>query len=198
VTLPSLTHCLLVTVTQFEALSPREYAPIWGTPSHLVTTKLSNQQTTPYPLSMLFILNGIYFPLCLHVHTVAFLSKHSVTHDALRTTSPTVLNSTAVRETAAAPECLQPHRKIVATWRRTSVRRCARLCMAAGRPMARQSGFSKYVQGVQTLARNLWFMAATKVHTLPEVTSPQIASEEGCFLKKQKAVLCEHRTLMGR
>jgi hypothetical protein len=32
-------------------------------------------------------------------------------------------------------------------------------------------------------------MAATKVHTLPEVTSPQTASEEGCFLKTQKTVL---------
>jgi hypothetical protein len=72
-----------------------------------------------------------------------FCQRHSVTHDALRTTPPTVWNSTAARATAAAPECIQPHRKIVATRRRNSEHRGARICVAAGRPMAGKSGFSK-------------------------------------------------------
>jgi len=86
---------------------------------------------------------------------LAFCQRHFVTRDALRKTPPTVRSSTAVRETAVAPECIQPHRKIIVTRSRNSVRLCARLCMAAGRPMAQQSGYSKYAQSVQTLARNL-------------------------------------------
>jgi len=100
-----------------------------------------------------------------------------VNHDALRKTPSTVRNSTAVRATAAAPECRQPHHKIVATRRRNSKHLSARLCMAAGRPMARQSGYSKYTNGAQRHARNLCVKAGSTVHTLPEVTSPQKASD---------------------
>jgi hypothetical protein len=73
-----------------------------------------------------------------------------VTHDALQKTPPTFRNSTAVWTTAAVPECLQPRHKIVATRRRNSEHRGARLCMAAGRPMAQQSCYSKYAQVVQS------------------------------------------------
>ena len=45
--------------------------------------------------------------------------------------------------------------------------------MAAGGPMAGQSGCSKYEHGIQRLARNLWVKALSIVYTLPEVTSPQ-------------------------
>jgi hypothetical protein len=93
----------------------------------------------------------------------------------------TVQNSTAMRATAAAPECLQPRHKIIATRRQNSEHRGAGLCMAAGRPMARQSGYSKYAQGVQKLARNLWVKAVSIVHTLPEVTSPQTVSDARMF-----------------
>ena len=79
-----------------------------------------------------------------------------MTHDALRKTPPTVRNPTAVRATAAAPELRQPCHKIGATRRRNSEHRGAWLCMAAGRPMARQSGYSKYVHGAQIQTRNLW------------------------------------------
>jgi len=101
-----------------------------------------------------------------------------VTHDALRKTPPTVRNSTAVRGTAAAPECLQPRRKIFATRRPNSEHRGARLCMAAGRPMAGQSGYSKYAQDVQSLERYVLVKVVSMVHT--------------------KSVLWEHRTLVAR
>ena len=78
-----------------------------------------------------------------------------MTNDAVRTTTPTVRNSTAVRATAPVTECIQLYRKIVATRRRNSEHLCARLCMAAGRPMARQGGYSKYAQGIHTFALNL-------------------------------------------
>jgi len=100
-----------------------------------------------------------------------------VTHDALRKTPSTVQNSTAVRATAAAPECRQPRHKIVTTRRRISKHLGARLCMAAGRQVARQSGYSKYTHGAQRHVRNLWVKAGSTVHTLPEVTSPQKASD---------------------
>jgi len=100
-----------------------------------------------------------------------------LTHDALRKTPSTVRNSAAVRTTTAAPECRQPRHKIVATRRRNSEHGGARLYMAAGRPMARKSGYSKYTHGAQTHARNLCVKAGSTVHTLPEVTSPQKASD---------------------
>jgi len=98
-----------------------------------------------------------------------------VTHDALRKTPCTFRNSTAVRATAAAPERRQPRHKIVATWRRNSEHRGAWLHMATGWPMARQSGYSEYIQGVKRHACNLWVKVGSIVHTLPEVTSPQTA-----------------------
>jgi hypothetical protein len=100
-----------------------------------------------------------------------------VTHDALRKTPPTLWNSTVLRATAAAPECLQLHRQVVPTRRRTSEHRVAGLYMAACRPMARQSGYSKYEQGAQRLARNLWDLVVSIVRTLPEVTSRQPISD---------------------
>ena len=41
--------------------------------------------------------------------------------------------------------------------------------------MARQSGYSEYIQGVKRHACNLWVKVGSIVHTLPEVTSPQTA-----------------------
>jgi len=105
---------------------------------------------------MLFILNGLGFSTSIYILThLPFCQRHSVTHDELRTTPPTVRNSTAVRAKAAAHECIQPHRKIVDNRRRNSEHRGARLCMAASRKMARQSDYSKNAQGVQRLTLNL-------------------------------------------
>ena len=138
------------------------------------------------------------FSIYIFTH-LPFFQRHFVTHDALWKTPPNVGNSTAVRAKAAVPVCLQTRRKIVATRRRNSEYRGARLCMAAARPMARQSGYSKYGQGiVQRLARNLWFKAVSIVHTLPEVTSPQTVSDARMFPENTKNVLLEHRTLMAR
>jgi hypothetical protein len=43
--------------------------------------------------------------------------------------------------------------------------------------MAGQSGYSKYAQGVQRLARNLWVKAIRIVFALSEFTSPQTACD---------------------
>jgi len=121
-----------------------------------------------------------------------------VAHDALRTTHTTVRNATPVRATAATTECVQPHRKIVAARRRNSEHCGARLCMAAGRPMGRQSGDSKYAKGVQTLARNLWVKAINNVKQCRKSQVHRQPLIQGCFLWTQKSVLREHRTFMGR
>jgi hypothetical protein len=98
----------------------------------------------------------------------------------------TVWNSTAVQATAAAPECHQPRHKIVATLHQNSKHLGARLCMAAGRPMAWQSGYSEYAQGVQWLVRYLWVKAVSIMHTLAEVTSPQTSSDARMFPENTK------------
>jgi len=43
--------------------------------------------------------------------------------------------------------------------------------------MAGQSGYSKYAQGVQNLARNLWVKEISIVFALSAVTSPQTACD---------------------
>jgi len=129
---------------------------------------------------MLFILNGLYFSTSVYILThLPFYQRHSVTHDEMRTTPQTVRNSTAVRAKAEAHECIQPHRKIVATRRRNSEHRGARLYMTASRTMARQSGCSKCAQGVQRLALNLWVKAVTIVHT--HCQRSQVQDDIGCM-----------------
>ena len=69
--------------------------------------------------------------------------------------------------------------------------------MAAGGPMAGQSGYSKYAQGVQRHAHNLWVNAISIVFALSEVTSPQTACDARMLREnaKKKTVLWAHRTL---
>jgi len=137
--------------------------------------------------------------LSVYIFThLPFCQRRSVTHDALRTTPPTVRNLTVVRATAAAAECIQPRRKIFATRRRNSEHRGARLCMAAGRPMARQSGYSKYTQGVQTLALNLEVEVDIVVQHCQRSQVHRRPLMQGCFLRTNKAVLREHGTPMSR
>ena len=64
--------------------------------------------------------------------------------------------------------------------------------------MAGQSGYSKYAQGVQSLERYVLVKVVSMVHTLPEVTSPQTASDAIMFPENTKSVLWEHRTLVAR
>ena len=137
------------------------------------------------------------FSVYIFTH-LPFCQRYFLTHDALRTTPPTVRNSTAVWATAAAPECIQPHRKIVATRRRNSEQRGARLCMAAGRQMARQNGFSKYTQGVQRLTRNLWVNAVSVVKRCQRSQVHRRHLLQGCFQRTQQNVLWEHITFMAR
>jgi hypothetical protein len=58
--------------------------------------------------------------------------------------------------------------------------------MAAGRPMARKNGFSKYAHGIQKITRNLGVKAVSIVHTLPEVTRLQMASDSRMFPENTK------------
>ena len=116
------------------------------------------------------------FSAYIFTHLPLF-QRRFVTHDAPRKRPSIIRNSTAMQATAAASKFRQPRHKIVATRLRNSEHRGAWLRMATGWPMARQSGYSKYTQGVQRHAHNVWVKAVSIVHTLPEVTSPQMASD---------------------
>ena len=128
-----------------------------------------------------------------------FFRSHSVTHDALRTTLHAFRNSTAVQARSTTPQSIHQHHKIVTTRRRNSEHRCARLCMAAGRPMAGKSGYSKYTHDVQKITLNLRVKEVSIVHThcqgFKDHRRPLMV---GCFLRTQKKpVLREYRTLMA-
>ena len=175
-------HSLLLNVVQLEALSHCQNWPING--------KEPTVQPVRFERSLL--------PSAVYIfsHLPSF-QRTFMTHDALRTTPPTVRNSTAVRKTAAVPECLQSRRQVVATRRRNSKYRAARLCMAAGWPMARQSGYSKYLEGVQRLLHDLWVELLCIVHTLTEVRGQMTASDamsqcvDGTCLGLQQITHCE-------
>jgi hypothetical protein len=139
-----------------------------------------------YPLSRLFILKCLYILLVYTFTHLTFFQRHFMAHDALWKMPSTLRNSTVLRATAAALECLQLHRQVVPTHCWTSEHRLARLCMAACRTMARQSGYSKYEQEIQRLTHNLWVEVVSMVHTLPEVRSRQTASDARMLCENPK------------
>jgi len=64
--------------------------------------------------------------------------------------------------------------------------------------MAGQSGYSKYSHGYQSLTHNVWVKAVSILHTMPEVTSPQMASDARMFTENTKSLTAGAQNPYGK